>query len=693
MRWSFINRPHIKTKLAFFHLLATSLALLLVLAVMLNYEYFAARKDLLQKLEVEASIIRENSVAALAFDDAKAARDVLASLRAAPSVTQAALLLPDGRLFAEYQNSTASPQEHHFLADGTGTHFGLNTLTLYRDIQLNGKPIGKLFIEAGLDRFHASIKIYTLVIVMAAITALWLSLALLSLLNRTISQPLSNLARLMRHVSLQRDYSLRSDIDSQDEIGDLARGFNGMLEQIQRRDSELGTELSQRKQAEHRLNQLAYYDNVTHLPNRHYFKERLELVISGVQRFGEICGLMFIDLDDFKIVNDTLGHHIGDELLKEVASRFNHALRAGDIVCRIGGDEFAVILENIQGPEQAEMVAAKIIHSLGAPIILEGKEMFIGASIGIGICPDHASDISSLLRNADTAMYRAKEQGKNCYQFYQPEMEGKALKRFTLENSLRRAIESGELVLHYQPQVDIISGHIVGFEALLRWQHPEMGMISPADFIPISEESGLIIAIGEWVLRTACEQGNAWQMLAPDLVMSVNFSGRQLRQHDIVERVLKILQETGMPPHLLDIELTESTLMDNTNETIHKTERLHASGIRISIDDFGTGYSSMSYLKRFPISNLKIDRSFIRDIPGDSDDVAITQAIIALGNSLEINLIAEGVETSEQLDFLHRNDCTRIQGFLLSQPLSAAEATRYLCARLGMDAPTETESV
>lgn len=683
MRRLFSYRPQIKTKLASFQLFATSAALLLVLAVMLNYEYFTVRKELQQRIDVEASIIQENSVAALAFVDAKSAGDVLASLRAAPSITQAALLLPNGSLLAEYRRTAGvSP---HYQAKGSGEHFDLNTLTLYRDIQLNGKPIGKLFIEAGLGRFHETLKLYTLVILIAIVAALGLALTLLGRLNRTISQPLTNLARLTRHVSLWQDYSLRADIESDDEIGELARGFNEMLEQIQRRDIELGTELNQRKQAEHRLNQLAYYDNVTHLPNRHYFKERLELVISSVQRFGEVCGLMFIDLDDFKIVNDTLGHHIGDELLEEVAHRLHRALRAGDIVCRIGGDEFAVILENIQGPEQAEMVANKIIHALSAPVLLEGKEVFISASIGIGICPDHAADISNLLRNADTAMYRAKEHGKNCYRFYQPEMEGKALKRFTLENSLRRALELGELVLHYQPQINLRNGHIMGFEALLRWQHPEMGVIPPADFIPIAEESGLIIPIGEWVLRTACEQGKIWHVAAPDLMISVNLSGRQLRQPDIVERILHILMETGMSPDLLDIELTESMLMDNTVETIHKTERLRASGIHISIDDFGTGYSSMSYLKRFPISNLKIDRSFIQDIPGDSDDVAITRAIIALGNSLKINLIAEGVETPEQLAFLRENLCFQGQGFLWSRPLSVDEATDFLFEHLGSE--------
>lgn len=686
-----LYKSQIKTKLASFQMLGTSAALLLVLTVMLSYEYYSVRKDLWQKVEVEASIIEENSVAALAFDDAKTAKDVLASLHSAPSITQAALLLPDGHMLAGYNRSVGT--QPHFQANGDGMHFGLNTLTLYQNIELNGKPIGKLFIEAGLDRFYETLKLYTLAIVIAVITALGLTLMLLGRLNRTISQPLTNLAQLTRHVSLWQDYSLRAEIESNDEIGELARGFNEMLEQIQLRDTELGAELNQRKQAEHKLNQLAYYDNVTHLPNRHYFKERLEQVIANVKRFDEICGLMFIDLDDFKIVNDTLGHHIGDEMLKEVANRLNHTLRTGDIVCRIGGDEFAVILENIHGPEQAEMVAAKIIHALNAPILLEGKEVFISASIGICMCPDHAADISDLLRNADTAMYRAKEHGKNCYRFYQPEMEGKALKRFTLENSLRRAIESDELVLHYQPQININTNRIIGFEALLRWQHPEMGVIPPTDFIPIAEESGLITPIGEWALRTACKQGKIWQAAAPKLMMSVNLSGRQLRQADIVECILRILVETGMSPDLLDIELTESMLMDNTMETIHKTERLRAAGIHISIDDFGTGYSSMSYLKRFPISNLKIDRSFIQDIPGDLDDVAITRAIIALGNSLKINLIAEGVETQEQLEFLRSNFCTQAQGFLFSQPLSATEATNFLYENLRAESLTQTEFI
>lgn len=670
----------IKTRLVMINLMALASALLLVLVIMMGYEYFAARGELLQDMETAASIIQENSAPAMAFSDVQAAQDVLASLRASPNVTQAVLLLPDGNMFASYRSELAGTAGFHYDPQGKGTHFGSGHLILYRDVMLDHRPIGKLFIKGGMDRFYHSMKLYAVVIVMSIAVALILSLSLLSRLNHAIIGPLSGLAELMRRVSLLSDYSVRSAVDSHDEIGDLARGFNSMLEQIQQRDTALGTELDQRKLAENRLNQLAYYDNITQLPNRHYFKERLESSIANVLRYGGRSGLMFVDLDDFKIVNDTLGHHVGDDLLKEAAHRLGEALRTGDIVCRIGGDEFAVILENVQSPQQMEAVARKITAVLSPTVMLEGKEVFIGASIGIAICPDHASDMASLLRNADTAMYYAKEHGKNRHFIYQPIMESKTHKRFTLESSLRRALEAGELVLYYQPQVDIFSGRVVGFEALLRWQHPEMGMISPVDFIPIAEETGLIVNIGEWVLQTACLQGAAWQKNMPGLTMSVNLSVRQLRQNDIVERILEIVAASGMPPHLLDIELTESSLMENIEANVTKLEKLQAFGIRISMDDFGTGYSSISYLKRFPIDTIKIDRSFIRDIPEDADDVAITSAIIAMSSSLRMNVVAEGVETQAQLDFLRESGCRKVQGYLFGRAVPAMEAEKSMQA-------------
>jgi diguanylate cyclase len=674
----FGNRP-IRAKLASISMVTTASALLLVLMVMLGYEYIAARDELLQKMEVEASIVQQNSVAALAFSDIRAATEVLASLQASPSVVQAALVLPNGSTFAEYHNKFGKQPSYHYESNGSGTHFALDGLTLYRDISLGDKPIGKLFIEARLDRFYESMKLYAAAFALAALAALALSFSMLKYFNHAITHPLSKLAELTRSVSLRQDYTVRSSIDSHDEIGELARGFNNMLEQIQKRDADLGSELTQRKQAENRLNELAYFDNTTLLPNRHHFKERMEAAIDNALRNNLKFSLMFIDLDDFKIVNDTLGHHIGDELLKKVAVRLSTSLRVGDIVCRIGGDEFAVILTDITDIQPVEIAAKKIIRILSEPIQLESKEVFIGASIGVCLFPDHASDISALLRNADTAMYHAKGQGKNRHQIYQPEMESRAIKRFTLENSLRRALESNELMLYYQPQTDIDSDRIIGFEALMRWRHPIMGMVTPDEFIPVAEETGLIMPMGEWALRTACLQGRAWQQAyAQNLVISVNLSGRQLVQNDIVERVLDILAETGMPPHLLDIELTESSLMENTEENIVKMEKLRAAGIRISIDDFGTGYSSISYLKRFPIDTLKIDRSFIRDIPGDADDVAIANTIIAMGNSLRMSVIAEGVEAEDQLNFLRESGCRKAQGFLLGKPMPAHEAEALL---------------
>ena len=451
--------------------------------------------------------------------------------------------------------------------------------------------------------------------------------------------------------------------------------------------------ITERTQAN--LYRLAHHDALTGLPNRLLFIDRLGQAMAQANRNERLVAVMLLDLDRFKAINDTLGHTMGDLLLRNVAEFLVSCVREDDTVARLGGDEFTIMLPEIQHIQDAATVAQKILDAFTRPFFLDGHELFIGTSIGIALYPFN-EDLSLLLRNADIAMYEVKQQGGNNYQFYTAEMNTASLQRLSLEGALRRALERGEFVLHYQPQIDLTRGEIVGVEALVRWQHPERGLLGPMEFIPLAEENGLIVPIGEWVLRTACAQARAWQEagLRP-IRVAVNLSVRQFYQKNLVETVARILEQTGLDSRYLELEITESCLMQNTQTTVALLAELNRLGMRISIDDFGTGYSSLSYLKRFPVDTLKIDRSFVCDIGTDPDDDAIVKAIIALAQSLELRVVAEGVETPEQLHFLRTHGCNEIQGYLISRPLPADEAARQfaacgddcVCKRLGLGLP------
>lgn len=432
------------------------------------------------------------------------------------------------------------------------------------------------------------------------------------------------------------------------------------------------TDITKFKQNEERLQHMAHYDVLTNLPNRSLMFDRLNQVLRMARRYRHTVSVMLLDLDRFKEVNDTLGHHVGDRLLIEVSQRLVGYVRESDTVARLGGDEFLIILPEVRNPNNAVQVAQKFIDLLSAPFEFDGNDVYISVSIGIAMYPGDGEETHQLVKNADTAMYHAKAQGKNNFKFFTEDINKSTIERFLLETRFRRALEKLEFQLNYQPKVDIRTGSIIGMEALLRWYHPEQGHIDPRLFIPLAEETGLIVQLGEWVIREACRQIKRWQDEGlPHLRVSVNISARHFHRKDLAELIVDIIKETGLASKYLMLEITESMIMENVDEAIMALKKFKNMGISTSIDDFGTGYSSLNYLKRFSIDELKIDGSFIKDIEGNSDNRKVISAIIALAHSLNLSVVAEGVETKSQLDFLTDNGCDEIQGYYFSKPLSS----------------------
>jgi diguanylate cyclase (GGDEF)-like protein len=456
----------------------------------------------------------------------------------------------------------------------------------------------------------------------------------------------------------------------------------GLLIQERRRYKDQLEQLLSERTAE--VNRLANYDTLTGLPNRTLFEDRLEQAVAVAQRSGELLAVLFTSLDQFKKVNDTLGHACGDQLMKQLAARLHGCVAEGDTLARFGEDEFAVILNNVKGVKDVIEIIGSMCASMQPPFVLDGSKIFATASVGVSLFPDDSRESHSLLNNAVSALYRARNSGGDQHCFYTEDMNAKASKQFALETSLRRALDNQEFVLHYQPRLAVDSLQITGVEALVRWQHPQLGMVPPAEFIPLAEESGLVLPLGEWVLRTACRQNRAWQDQGfPAIRMGVNVAAQQLRQAGLAASVQQILRETELAPEWLDLELTESSIMSNAQGAIDELTTLKQSGVTISIDDFGTGFSSLSYLKRLPLDALKIDQSFVRDVTTDPDDAALVMAIVTLAHNLRLHVVAEGVENEEQLRFLHLLRCDEVQGYLFSRPVTAAELPALLALKPG----------
>jgi diguanylate cyclase (GGDEF)-like protein/PAS domain S-box-containing protein len=442
-------------------------------------------------------------------------------------------------------------------------------------------------------------------------------------------------------------------------------------------------DISERKRAEERVQYLATHDSLTGLPNRAMFSELLNHVIQHSKRKQARCAVLFIDLDRFKFINDSLGHEAGDQLLRTVGERLKTRLRSSDVVARLGGDEFVMLARDLSGSEQAARIARKVLSAVIQPVELFGQDCRVTASIGVALYPDDGTDETTLMAHADVAMYHAKEEGKNNFQFYDGRLETQSRERLAMEGKLRHAIERGELSLHYQAKLDLAEHRITGVEALLRWNNAELGAVSPAKFIPLAEETGLILPIGRWVLHSACTQAVAWQRAGlPPLRVAVNLSPRQLADPGLVDEVRRVLDETGLAPAFLELEVTESSVMHHVERALEVLTALRRMGLHLAIDDFGTGYSSLAQLKRFPIDTLKVDRSFIRELPNDPEDRAIAEAILAMGKTLGLRVVAEGVETADQRDFLRERQCDEMQGYLFSKPLPADAFARLLSEHL-----------
>jgi diguanylate cyclase (GGDEF)-like protein len=641
------------------------------------------RNDLLASLRAQGRIVAENSAAAVAFRDARNAEAILGALRLTPEVEEGALRTSDGNILARYVRSPEPEAGMPPLAPAEAQHVGWLHATLDVPIRANSEVIGAVHIRASLSGMYLRMLARIAVTWAIAAVAIGVALVLLARLRRIITAPLARLIAVMEDISRTRDYRKRAPVEGRDETSLLARRFNEVLSVVERHQQELDHELTVRRRTEEQLHRLANFDAVTSLPNRHYFNQFLRNAVARTYRGQHSIGLMFVDVDHFKVINDTLGHDAGDRLLEEVARRLTAALRPSDAVCRFGGDEYAIVFDAPSNRDDARNIAERVIASIRAPILIDEREIYLTASAGIALCPENANETQSLLRQADTAMYHAKEAGRNTYRFFTDDMRLRAQKRLSIEQSLRRALEREELVLLYQPVVSPGDSRIEAFEALLRWNHPELGIVMPDEFIPIAEETGLIVPIGEWVLHKACEEARQWCAGGRPLGIAVNVSGRQLREGDLFGIVRDAMARNGIGRDQLTLEITELALVDGSHTTRDKLHRIDQLGVHLAIDDFGSGYSSMSYLRRFPVRTLKIDRSLVHGVPGDRDGEAIVEAIVAMCRSLSLGIVAEGVETLAQASYLSRYKPIAAQGYYFSRPLPADEVTALLRSASG----------
>ncbi len=663
----FIGRLSIRIKLT---IIITGTSLIVLLALFSSFvltQRSLLRDALRQELQVLAQDLSPNCSAALIFKDVPAADEILGSLESKPQVLSGMIFDRDGQTFSTYRKKSSGGKTHQpdpaVLEEGFLFRDG--ELEIVQPIHHGEEHLGNLYICAGLADIQRVLARYVFLGAMGFAGALLFAWFLAARLQRFVSLPIEHLVAAMRAVSENRDYSRRVRMERGDELGVLVENFNDMLDQIESRDLEL-----QKKQQ--RLNYLAHHDPLTDLPNRLLFNDRLSRALDHARRSKSRLALLFLDLDRFKNINDSLGHKAGDEVLRAVAGRLSGAGVSCDTLARLGGDEFVVILEQVREYQAVSAAAESILQVLVQPVKVDRQELFVSGSIGISVFPEDGESVESLMQCADVAMYQAKELGRNNYQFFSPGMTERAQEALTMEGKLRKAVSRGELLVHYQPQIDLRTGRILGMEALIRWQHPVMGLVPPGRFIPLAEETGLIISIGKWVLETACRQAVLWRQAGyPSWKVAVNISPKQFWQADLIDTIAEVLDDSGLEAERLELEITESAIMLDAERAIDTMMRIREMGISLAIDDFGTGYSSLSCLQRFPLSKLKIDRSFVRDILEGDKRGAIAEGIIGLARTLNLEVIAEGIEQKRQVEFLLKRGCYLGQGYYLGHPVEA----------------------
>ncbi len=695
----------IRRKFTLIIVIISTVSLLLASIAFIATDRINTREALSNNLRTITEIIAANSSAALLFGDKLAAEENLGFLQAQKHIEAAAIFGLDGSEFVSYRKTAAGhidlPEP---VFETNNILFRNEHVELFNNITHEGETIGAIYIRSDLDAVHERLILFMEIVCVVLLASLLVTLMLSTKMQRIITDPLLRLSAIARQISIEKNYSLRVIGGGKDELGNLVVDFNIMLDEIQLRDDKLKdhrTQLEERvsqrtreleesnnqlnkskKQAEtvaKRMEYHAHHDDLTGLPNRVLLNDRINTELAHARRQQSMMAVLFLDMDRFKVINDSLGHAIGDQLLRIISRRFKNCVREEDTVARFGGDEFMILLPRITSSSDAGRVGRKIIDALVEPISCNGHELHITTSIGISIYPFDSTDAEILIKNADISMYRAKELGRNKVVYYTAEMNAGSRKQLALETNLRKALGRGELKLHYQPKINTAKNTIVGVEALLRWNHPTMGFVSPAEFIPVAEDSGLIIPIGEWVLETAFKQLREWHDAGHhELTMAVNLSPAQLSRSGIEESVNKAISDAGIDPCMAELEITESVAIQGLDSSIATLDKLKCTGIKIAMDDFGTGYSSLSYLRKLPIDIVKIDQSFVRDIPASKEATLIAQAIIAMAQSLNLSLIVEGIETVKQLNYFEQQGCEVMQGFLFSKPVAAEDILEIL---------------